>query len=445
MYIIIVGTGEVGYKLAKMLSYEKHDIVLIEKDAQRLKRVQEKLDVQPIVGIGTSYKELEESGIKSADMLVAVTSNDEVNLISCLLANQYNVPKKIARVQNKEFTLPSSPLNAELLGIDLIIHPESEVAEAVVKLLKQTAATDIMEFAEGKIVLIGIQLDKRCEILEQPLSQISTTFKDLIFRTVAIQRRDRTIIPRGSDILMNGDRIYVTTTEENLPQLLQIAGKKNIKMENVMILGGGQTGAEIARRLEGVLDVKIIESNVDKTNILADRLERSLIIRGDGRDINLLALEGIVDMDAFISVTGDDETNIISSLMAKHLQVPRIISLINKTDYMPIIPSIGIDAYVSKQNVTVDHILKFIRRGSIVNVVSIPGIAAEIIEFIASENAKICRKPLRDIHFPKGSLLGSVIRGEEFFIPVGDSKIDPGDKVVVVAMPSAIHEIEKLF
>lgn len=445
MYIIIVGAGEVGFNLAKLLSYEKHDIVVVEQNEERLKRARDNLDVKVIAGSGSSYSTMLDAGIKNADMIVTVTNNDEINLIACMLANEFQVAKKVARVKNREFTMPDAPLNAQKLNIDLIIHPESEVAAAVVNLLKQTAATYIIEFAGGKIILMGIQLDPNCKILEKTLLQVASSDPELTFRTVAIQRRDRTIIPGGNDIFMNGDRVYVTCKKESLPYLLKLAGKENVRMENVMILGGGQTGAEIARRLEDDLNVKIIESNADKTNLLADRLEKSLVIKGDGRDINLLALEGIIDMDAFISVTGDDETNIISCLMAKHLRVPRIISLINKMDYTPIIPTIGIGAYVSKQMVTVDNILKFIRRGSIVSVASIPGVAAEVIEFITKEGAKVTRKKVRDLHFPKGALLGAVVRDEEFFIPIGDTQIKNGDEVVVFALPTAIKEVEKMF
>jgi trk system potassium uptake protein TrkA len=366
-------------------------------------------------------------------------------LIACLIAKKYEVGKKVIRVKNREFTMDSAPLNGQSLNIDLIIHPESEVADAVVKLLKQTAATDIVEFEDGRLIMIGIKLDNKCTILEQTLAQVSEAYEELTFRTIAIQRRDRTIIPHGSDIFMNGDRVYVTSKRESLPEILRLTGKENVKMENVMILGGGQTGAEIAHNLEADLNVKIIESNADKTEVLADQLEKSLVIRGDGRDFNLLALEGIIDMDAFISVTGDDETNIISCLMAKHLRVPRIISLINKSDYTPIIPTIGIDAYVSKQFVTVDNILKFIRRGSIVSVASIPGIAAEVIEFQTNKDAKICKKPLKNMHLPKGAILGAVVRGDDIFIPVGDTQIQEGDRVVVIALPPAIREVEKLF
>ena len=343
------------------------------------------------------------------------------------------------------FVLASPSFTNKKLNIYLIIHPESVVAGAVVKLLNQTAATDILDFADGKIVLIGIQLDRTTELIDLSMADVATKFQDLNFRTVAILRRDRTIIPIGTTTFMKGDRIYITTQKENVEEIIKLSGKENAKIENVMILGGGQTGAEIARLLEKDANVKIIESNTDKSAILAESLSKSLVIRGDGRDINLLAIEGIIDMDAFISVTGDDETNIISCLMAKHLEVPRIISLINKTDYTPIIPTIGIDAYVSKQLITVDKILKFIRRGSIVSVASIPGLAAEVIEYIAGENSKITKKEVKDLTLPKGSILGAVSRGSEVFIPIGNSTINANDKVVVFAQPTAIKEIGKMF
>ena len=445
MYIIILGAGEVGYSLAKLLSYERHDIVIIDPDISRVKRAREHLDIQVFEGSGSSPEDLRKAGVQKADMVVAVSNNDEVNLLACLIAGKYNVETKIARVKNKEFTREECALNAESLGIDLIIHPESEVANAVVNLLKLSAATDILEFADGKILLIGVHLDKNCGVLGKSLAEVAGLLGNTTFRTVAIQRRDRTIIPRGADVFMNNDRVYVMTQRENVPDVLKLAGKENVVMENVMILGGGQTGIEIAAHLEDHINVKVIESNADKTDELADRLQKSLVIRGDGRDINLLALEGIIDMDAFISVTGDDETNIISCLVAKHLQVPRIIALINKTDYSPIIPTIGIDAYVSKQIVTVDLILKFIRRGSIISVASIPGVSAEVLEYVIAENARITKKQLKDIHFPNGALLGAVVRGDDFFIPVGNSQLENGDKVVVFALPTAIKELEKLF
>jgi len=445
LFIIILGCGEVGYNLARMLCYEHHDIVLIEEKNEKLKKAQDHLDVKVVQGSGSDFSTLEQAGINNADMLVAVTDKDEVNILACIIANQYGVEKKVARVKNKRFIQEDAPLNSKKLNIDLIIHPESVVAGAVVKLLNQTAATDILEFADGKIVLIGIQLDRTTELIDLSMADAATKYEGLNFRTVAILRRDRTIIPSGSTTFMKGDRIYITTQKENVDKVIQLTGKENAKIDDVMILGGGQTGAEIARLLEKDANVKIIESNTDKSAVLADSLTKSLVIRGDGRDINLLAVEGIIDMDAFISVTGDDETNIISCLMAKHLEVPRIISLINKTDYSPIIPTIGIDAYVSKQLITVDKILKFIRRGSIVSVASIPGLSAEVIEYIASKDSKITQKEVKYLHMPKGSILGAVSRGSDVFIPIGNSSIKSGDKVVVFAQPTAIKEIGKMF
>ncbi len=445
MYIIIIGAGEVGYNLAKLLSFEGHDIVVIDQDQERYSRTAETLDVQAILGDGTSYRVLEQAGIQSADLLVAVTTNDEVNILAALMAKRYGVERTIARVRNAEFLHDNAPLNAKNLEIDLLIHPESETAEATIMLLKQTAATDVIEFCNGKVSLIGIQLDKTCPILEIPLSDLAARYQNLVFRTIAIQRKDLTKIPKGDDVFLPNDRIFVITKTEAIPDVIRLAGKENEKIENIMILGGGQIGYLIAEELEKDHNVKLIEASVDKSQELAEKLSKSLVIQGDGRDINLLAVEGIIDMDAFIAATGDDETNIISCLLAKHLQVPRIISLINKPAYTPILPTIGIDAYLSKQMITVNGILKFIRRGEIVSVASIPGIAAEAIEMIPKPGSKITQKPLADLHFPRNAILGAVMRQDTVFIPVGSTRIHPGDKVVIFAMPSAIREVEEMF
>ncbi len=445
LHIIIVGGGSVGFTLAKLLSYEQHNIVLIENDLELSQKAAESLDAQIIHDSGTSFKALEQAGIQHADMVVAVTNSDEVNMLCVIMAKQYGVAKTVARVKNAEFLMENAPVNAEKFGIDLIIHPESEAAKGTVSLLKQSAATDVLEFADGRILLVGIQLDDQAPFLGKPLAQLGEEFSDFDFRTIAIQRKDITRIPRGDDVFMANDRIFVILPRQHMPELLRATGKENVKIENIMILGGGQTGYLIAKELEQNYNVKIIESDVDASTDLAENLRRALVIRGDGKDMNLLALEGIIDMDAFIAVTGDDETNIIASLMAKHLRVPKIISLINKPDYTPIIPTIGINAFISKQLITVNSILKFIRRGSVVSVASIPGISAEAIELIPNEHSPITRQPVAKIHFPKNAILGAVMRDNEVFVPVGRSQIKAGDKVVLFALPSAIHQVEKLF
>ena len=445
MKIIIIGAGDIGYNLAKMLSYEQHDIYLIEKDQENCARAADTLDAHVLHGSGTSMTVLEQVGIGEADLVVAVTDSDEVNLVSVISAKHYGVPKTIARVKNREFLRTDAPINAQKFDIDLIIHPESVAAQGAVRLLKQTAATDFIEFAKGQIIVMGIQLDRTEPFLNIPLRDLAEQYRDFAFRVIAIHRKETTKIPRGNDVLMANDRIFVIVAKENVQDIVRIMGKEGVKIEDIMILGGGQTGYMIARALEKEYNVKIIESNVDKTYNLAEKLRRTLVIQGDGLDLDLLAMEGIVDMNAFIAVTGDDETNIVSCLMAKHLKVPKIISLINKAEYWPIIPTIGIDAYISKQLLTVNAILRFIRHGAIVSVASFPGIAAEVIELIPNKDSKITKKPLREIGFPKDAIVGAVMRKDRVFIPVGNTQIEPGDKVVLFALPSDIRDIEKLF
>ncbi len=445
MNIIIVGGGTIGFALAKKLTYEKHDITLIENSPERYNFLIQQLDASVVLGSGTSPSVLEEAGIRNADMMVAITNVDEVNLLASIAAKKYGVQKTVARVKNREFLSTKSPINAQAFKIDLLIHPESIVAQGTIKLLKQSAASDIIEFAHGRIILIGIHLDKTSPILKIPLKQLAAQYDDFPFRIVAIQRKEFTKIPRGDDILMPNDRIFVVMSRENTPRFIEITGKHNTPLDRIMILGGGQTGFLIAKALEKEHNVKIVESNIDKSHALAEKLKRSLIVKGDGRDINLLALEGIIEMDAFLAMTGDDETNIISCLLAKHLQVPRIICLINKPDYSPIIPTIGIDAFISKQALLVTGILKFIRRGNVISVASIPGVEAEAIELVANKNSKIIKKPLAKLSFPQNAIIGAVMRGEQVFIPTGNLQLQEGDKAVLFCLPGAIRKVESLF
>ncbi|KAA3610642.1 MAG: Trk system potassium transporter TrkA [Calditrichaeota bacterium] len=446
MYIIIIGAGEVGFNLAKQLSGEGHDIALIENDPAIYQNVQENLDVSAMHGSGTSYKILELAGIKDADLLVAVTTNDEVNLISAQIAKQYGVKRTIARVKNDEFLREDAPLNAEKMNIDLIIHPEYEAANAAIRLLHQTAATDVLEFEQGRISVIGIQIENDSPIIYKKLSELSAGFKDFVFRIIAIQRLEITRIPKGDDEIWPGDRIFVVSKQEFVPDVIRLAGKENHKKsDHIMVMGGGRTGYLLAKGLEHNHHVKLIEKNRAKSEELAQKLSKTLVILGDGRDLNLLALEAITDMDAFIAATGDDETNIISSSIARHLQVPRIIAMVDKASYCTILPTIGVDAFVSRQRITVNAILKFIRKGNIVSVASLPGIAAEAIELIPKNGSKITQKPLAEINFPAQAIVGALMRGTDVLIPEGSTQIVAGDKVILFTLPSAIKEVENFF
>jgi trk system potassium uptake protein TrkA len=445
MNILIIGAGEVGFQLTKKLSAEKHNITILEKNPQQAHRAEEQLDARVVVGSASSFENLRNAKIEDMDIFAAMSNVDEVNLLACRYAQKLNIPYKIARIRNPEYVEKDFILSQEELGVDLLIHPEKETANAIVRLIKQSSATDVVEFAGGQIQLVGIRLERDSKILNMQLKNLWSEHKDLPVRIVAINRKEHTIIPGGNDILMAGDQVFAICDKNSVSKVVQITGKENVSIQNIMILGGGLIGRYVARDLESELNIKIIESRSDTSEEIADFLKKTLVIYGDGTDMDLLAVEGIIDMDCFIAVTGDDETNIISTLMARHLQVPRTIALVNKTEYLPITPTIGMDAVVSKKLLTVNAILRFIQKSTLESLASIPGVEAEIIEIIPQNHSKIVKKPLKEIHFPRFALVGAVQRGEEVIIPTGDTQIKKGDRVVIFTMPNALSEVENLF
>ncbi len=445
MNILIIGAGEVGFHLARLLSAEKHNITILEKNPEKVSRAEEQLDALVVAGSGSSFQDLKKANIEKTEILAAISNSDEVNLLACRYAQKLGIPYKIARIRNPEYLQPDFILSPAEMGVDLLIHPEKETADAISRLIRQSAATDLVEFAGGKIQLLGIRLEQDSPILKKSLKQVWQEHNHLRARIVAINRKEHTLIPGGNDILVAGDQLFVISEKEVVPDILRITGKENVTIQDIMILGGGLIGQFVASTLEDHINVKIIESNYDKSEEIADLLKKSLVIHGDGTDMDLLALEGIIDMDAFIAVTGDDETNIISTLMAKHLQVPRTIALVNKTEYLPITPTIGLDAVVSKKLLTVNAILRFIRKSTLESIASIPGVDAEIIEIIPQRGAKITKKPLKQISFPRSAIVGAVHRHNEVIIPNGETIIREEDRVVIFSLPRALAEVEKLF
>ena len=447
MRIIIIGGGEVGFYLANIFSKENHDVVMIESDKDKISRAEESLDILTIRGSGSSVETLAKAGIKDADLMVAVSATDEVNIIACMLADKLGVRRKIARVRNQEYTNPNAILKPSQLGIDMIINPELETANEIVWLLKRAAATDLIEFADGRIQLVGLRLDSKARIVSKRLREVSSSIPNLTFRTVAIFRKNRTIIPTGEDYFLNGDQIFVVSKTESVPEVLEMCGKSDEKIEKIMILGGGKVGRMVAKELESdkKLDVRLVESSKRKSEFVADQLRRTLVIQGDGTDVDLLASEGILDMDAFVAVTDDEESNIITSLLAKHLGVRRTITMVSQATYVPLMTSIGLDAAVDKRIVTANVIARFIHRAEVVAVATLKGIDAEAIELIAQNGSQIIKKRLQDFKFPNGAIIGAVERDGEVFVPVGDSLIKPGDKVVVFALPKAVQSVEKMF
>lgn len=445
MNVLILGAGEIGFHLSKRLSQEKHNITIIDQNHQNFIRATEQLDAFVVEGHAGSLRILKEANIEKADILAAMTNSDEVNLFACQIAKKLGVPTTIARVRNPELTDPKFVLSKKDMGVDLIIHPEKETAETVVRLIRRSSATDVVEFENGKIQLIGIRLEETSPILRIPLKDLGVQLGNPPVRVVAINRKERTLIPGGEDVLVPGDQIFIISDPDYLTEYLELTGKSDTRIENIMILGGGQIGQFIAKILGKEINIKIIESNAEKSQEIADILQHSLIIHGDGTDVDLLAAEGIMDMDTFIAVTGDDENNIIATLVARHLKVPRTIALVNKVEYLPITPTIGMDAVVSKQVLTVNAVLRFIRYQKVASIATLPGVDAEIIEYVAQENSKITRKSLKEINFPKNGIVGAVLQKDKLIIPTGDTHIQGGDKVVVFTLPQALNEITKLF
>ncbi len=447
LHIVLVGLGRVGLYLAKVLSRENHNVVAIESDLPCCREAGEILDVQVLHGQGTDHRLLEMAGIRQADMMIALTGSDDQNIMACQMAARYGVRRKIARIRNPLFYENPPSFSLSQWGVDIAIQPEAETAKEIVLLIKRSAATDVLEFAENKVQLIGIRLDALCPVLNQTVQEVSRRFQEEAFRAVAILRNNKTIIPTGHDLYLQRDQVFFMAKSESIPKIAALMGKSDEKLNRIMILGGGKIGRFTARLLEEEkdLEIKLIESNPDKTQRLADELLRTLVIHGDGRNFDLLATEGILETDALVSVTDDEETNILTSLLAKHLGVTKTIALVSREVYLPIMAPIGVNAAVNINLITSNSILRLIRRGDVVSLAGLPGVDAQVVEYIVHAGAKVSKKPLSRIDFPNDAIVGAVTRGDRVIIPKGETKIQPDDHVVVFSLPRVLPDVEKLF
>jgi len=445
MKIIIAGAGEVGYHLAKQLVNENHDITIIDVNNSSLERVNTVTDVLTVAGSSTVLEILKKANCDKTDLLVAVTSSESININTAILAKKLGTKKTIARVENDEYISGEYQDLFQSVGIDHLIYPEELAAHELVKLIQRAAATDIIEFENGKLSVIGLKLESNLPIIGKTIQEMAKNFEHITFRVVAIHRGMKTIIPVGKDVLLSNDQIFVITTSEGIEQIIKLVGKDQEKLNNIMFLGGGKIGRIAAKMLENDVNVKLIESNKNKSTELADYLERTLIIQGDGRDIDLLAQEGIIDMDGFISVTEDAETNIITCLMAKHLGVTKTIALVDNVDYIPLTQTIGLDSLINKKLIAANNILKFIRKANIVSIATLQGIDAEVLEYIAQPKSAITKKKVKDLKFPGNAIIGGYIRNDKSYISIGNTQIETNDRVVVFSLPGAIHKVEKFF
>ncbi|MEX2582517.1 MAG: Trk system potassium transporter TrkA [Gemmatimonadota bacterium] len=446
MRILILGAGEVGFHLTRQLSEEGHDVVIIEENRERVRSIEDAVDAMVIHGNAASLSTLEKAGIERTDLLLAVTSLDEINLMACLSAAQYEVPIKIARVSKPDYFDHTGILPPERLGVDRMINPERECAIETYQLLQSAAATEFAQFEGGLVQLIGLRVKADAPMTGRTLAELGADQRRSRYLVAAIVRDGATIVPRGSDRIEAGDQIFVIGEPRHLPEILPEAGHTGFKLRRVVIAGGSREGLLLAQMLEEHrIGCTILETNRARAVSLAETLHSSLVLHGDATDLDLLEMEGVGEADGFVAYTGSDETNLLSCLLAKNLGTRKVISLIERMNYIPLVARVGVDAAVSPRLSTVNAILSYVRRGSVLSVATLKGTSAEAIEFDVAASFPYAGVPLSQVRFPPGSLIGAIIRGDRVIIARGTDSIRVGDRVIVFTMASAIHDVEAIF
>ncbi len=445
MRIIIAGAGEVGTHLAKMLSNENHEIILIDPEEARLKPIDSSLDVLTHEGSATSVKILQDSLHKKTDLFIAVTHSEDTNIISSILAKRFGAIKTIARIDNLDYLEASMLDFFKSIGIDSLIYPELIAAREVLGLLHETGTTDYMEFSGGKLSIYVQNLDDKAPILNKSLQEISVSHRTEAYRAVAIKREGKTIIPRGNEQFLLGDMVYVISTREGIDEMMKRSGKENFVAKSIMILGGSRIGKHVALYMQKSCEVKLIDSDIKKCEDLAEILDNTLIINGDGRNVDLLEQEGITQIDAFVAVTGNSETNILSCLLAKKMGVKKTIAEVENMEYINLAENTGIDTIINKKISAASRIFRHTTNPNVTQVKCMTGTDAEVLEFIVPANSKITKGTLRSIDFPKDAIVGGGTRDGVPFIATGDTIINANDKVVVFTLPSAYDKLSKYF
>ncbi len=448
MKIIIAGAGEVGFHLAKLLSYESQDITLIDNDKVSLAYADSHLDIRVLRGDATSVSVLRDARVENSDLVIGVTSSETTNITLCMLAKQLGSKRTIARISNTEFIDNKDIIKFSELGIDELISPEQLAAAEIQMLLSKSAFNDTYEFEDGKLILVGVSLPKSAPFVGKMVKEAANVFSELHFMPIALQRSGTqfTVIPRGDTVFKEGDQVYFITVKQGVDELYKLTGKKKEDIKNVMILGGSKVGFKAARDLcAKKFNVKLIEQNKEKAFDLADELPNALVINGDGRNVELLEEESLESMDAFIAVTGNSETNIMSCLVAKSKNIKKTIALVENMDYFQLSHSIGIDTLINKKLLAANNIFRYVRRGEVVALMRLNNLNAEILEFVVKPGSRVSGSIVRELDFPKLATIGGVVRNGEGIIALGGFKILEGDRVVVCCLPEVIPAIERFF
>jgi trk system potassium uptake protein len=450
MKVIICGAGQVGWQIARHLAGERNDVTIIDTDADLVRRATETLDVQGVAGFASYPDVLEQAGARDADMIIAATYSDEVNMVVCQVAHSiFGITRKIARLRAQSYmdAIYSDLYRRDHLPIDVVISPETEVAEAALQRLAAPSTFDTESFMNNKVQLLGIALDEDCPVLNTPLRQLTDLFSTLRAIVVGIRRDGRLFAPEPGDQLFASDQVYVLSHVEDVNRTLDIFGKDTKKQERIVIIGGGSVGLAVARALEKRTDrvrAKIIERNRSQAELAADALERTIVLNGDGMDIDILSEANIDRADAVLAVTDDDKTNILASVRAKQAGCAMAIALINDPTLVPLMGALDIDAYINPRATTVSSILRHIRHGKVRAIYSIGDAEAEVIEAQVLGTSPIAGRLVRDIEFPEGVLVGSLMKGEKVVKPTGDTKVEEGDVILLFCMAGDVPEVERL-
>lgn len=451
MKVIVCGAGQVGSNIARYLASENNDVTVIDQSPELIQRIGDTLDVQAMVGFASHPNVLEAAGAADADMIIAVTQADEVNMVACQVAHSlFNVPTKIARVRNQSYLQPiwADLFSRDHMPIDVIISPEIEVARAIARRLQVPGAFDMIPLADGRVKVVGVLCTEQCPIVNTPLRQLTGLFPDLNIEVIAIVRNDKPIIPTSDDQMLPGDEVYFVTDTNHLGRAMAAFGHEETEARRIIILGGGNIGLCLAEEIEAKhqgVSVRIIEAKRERAQYIAQRLNRTMVLHGDALDPEILEEANVRVAETVVAVTNDDEGNILASLLAKRYGCQRAITLINKTTYSPLVTTLGIDAVVSPRAITVSTILQHVRRGRIKAVYSLREGFAEVIEAEALETSSLINTPLKDIRMPPGVIVGAIVRGDEVIIPRPSSVIKPRDRVIVLAAVGQVKKVEKMF
>ncbi len=453
MNIVIAGAGEVGFHIAKLLSVESQNIMIIDIDKERLQKIENKLDVFTYVGDVTSFQTLREANVDKCDIFIAVTQRQSDNLTSALIAKKLGAKKTIARINNPEYLKRENTIAIQRIGIDSIISPEDLAAKEIYEVIEESAFSEVHPYENRILTSYAARLDKDADyVLGKTVKEVSDTFKNGInFMPIAIIREDenktlKTIIPRGETKYILNDKVYFLGNSKAKNELYKLLGKENDFLKNIVILGGGRIGKKVARHLlKSKHSVVIVERDRAIAEDLAERFPKTLIICGDGRDADILDEAGVRQSDAFVGVTGRSETNIVSSLLAKNYGVKKTIALVENVDYISLSEEAGISTFVNKKLLAANSIFKHVRRGDVLDVFHLSELDAEILEFKIDGTCGVSDKPISSLNFPKKAIIGGIIREGKGYIPDRNFEIKKGDIVIVFSMPEDIAKVEKLF